>query len=398
MLPVWSLLLLLFLSLNQVDGHFLFAEYEKQDDLNSLRVTFHEPGSDPSIKFVKGRLYEMVMYYSSYNSTKDDDDDEDEDENDHPPLVKIVPLRENEEGTAMIPKNNNDILLDTPTYLTGYLDYGPFPELDPPPDLQYTYSAQTTVSATTTTTPAVATPEYYWNTFYKTELTFGLGFNYNDNGDDGKFRIAFRDYGASPYEVLFYGPIPFLRTKNMTVCVFQASDGTAMGCQTTPLYNEEDPTNTVSSTLMMMWGGNLHAQESYLVLANTSDTNTESIMNEDDDANIPIETITTTLYYSSTSLMMQGEGSKENNKRSSSASWISTKDQPSTNTVLLLAAGTTGILLLLAVGAGCHYQQKRKQKKYNTVKEDEHDIFDDDMGNEVELSSYRDHRIPMANE
>ena len=105
----------------------------------------------------------------------------------------------------------------------------------------------------------------------------------------------------------------------MTICVYVANNGTNMGCITQVIQDNKSSNPIAASTLLITLNWDvttlLEESEYYLVLANTSNTSTITIMNEDYDTNIPIETVISTIYYSSISFTM---ASKDKKNKSSS--------------------------------------------------------------------------------
>jgi len=125
------LLRCVFLQIKASESHFLWAEIDSVgEDSNDVNVVFSEEAGvpDPIIKILAKRVTDMDFI--------------------SPDGGAEISLKN--EGDHLVGKidSSKDIsekkrkAADDPFLVSGFLDYGPFPIMQPPPDLQYTFVAQ----------------------------------------------------------------------------------------------------------------------------------------------------------------------------------------------------------------------------------------------------------------
>lgn len=127
------LLRYIFFQIKASNSHYLWAEIDSVDNgSNNVNIVFSEEAGvpDPVIKILAKRVTDSGMAFISGEGGKSITL---ENEGDH--LVGKIESNKDESGKKRK-------TADDPFLVSGFLDYGPFPIMQPPPDLQYTFVAQ----------------------------------------------------------------------------------------------------------------------------------------------------------------------------------------------------------------------------------------------------------------
>jgi len=232
-----------------VDAHFLLADLE--DETSSIRVIFAEPGADSKASFLGGRFSKMTQITQNLDRN----------------YINLEEVEKNDEDYF-----KGSFKSDAPTYVTGFLDFGPFGEgKENPPDLQYTVSAQLFSSNVNGTEQNDDTNAEFENFFHAlNDRKFFEG----DVRMEGDFRIIMSNRGQMVKEKQSYKVTAFLADSyqekvSVRVCLYHATSGEKLDCEVAPFSS-----SSINSTSLYLHPPQaLEECTGYYALANTTLTN-----------------------------------------------------------------------------------------------------------------------------